>query len=220
MKIHIKTLTGKCITLEVMPDMCVGVSTPTPEQLAPFRSKAAVMLQSVRDELHGNNVTIWISANLSVEMPVPATGKPAGELLADVARLCERSKVGVQVASMRLMVRSSRRILAPAEDVRAALPAGDALVLVPSFAEISADGAPLDAPYSSANGSEGYSIFVVLGGSKLVQLTVTAKFTIKQLRGLIKRKHAELVAKGTQGTNFPAKLPDTPGLLFKGQTLR
>lgn len=78
--------------------------------------------------------------------------------------------------------------------------------------------------YRSVSGrSDGYAVFVLLGGSFLMRLVVRGAFTIKQLRSLIKSKHAGM-AKPADGATavkgLPAALPEGMTLALEGQLLR
>lgn len=152
-------------------------------------------------------------------------------------------------ADSRLLVRETRREIPEDEDAAAALPDGGSFVIAsssgrskparvsaaagaPTAAAPSAAAAPAGplalrrAFFRSASGlSEGYPIYVLLlGGRYLMRLVVKGSFTIKQLRGLVKRKYARHLARsgrGAYGYGLPETLPEwTTFMDCNGNTFR
>lgn len=273
MQIFVKTLTGKTVTLDVEPSDEIGgggemiyPDVIPNEELQKQKDAAKALfsdLQVVALVKSGaaRLVRIWLNANIALDLPIPPKGtavRAADVLGRAVKKYFEIADIGLAAtvsSDARLVVRETRKELAPEDDVDAALPDGGSLVLVSGpqkaapaagapAAPASATGVSAGAPaaggagkpaapaapaavpglYRSPSGrSDGYVIFVLLGGSFLMRLVVRGTFTIKQLRSLIKNKHAGM-AKPADGSSavkgLPAALPEGLTLALEGQLLR
>lgn len=194
---------------------------------------------------------VWLNGNIAIDLSIPPKGASvrAADILARaVKKYCDIADIGIAAtvdAGARLIVRETRKELGPDDNVDAILPDGGSLVLVSGPQKAGAAAAPAGAApaggagtaaapasvpaaapglYRSPSGrSDGYAIFVLLGGSFLMRLVVRAAFTIKQLKTLIKNKHAGMLkpADGSEVVKtMPVSLPEGMTLALEGQLLR
>lgn len=90
-------------------------------------------------------------------------------------------------------------------------------------ARMSAGMPSATAPPLPAAPSESFAVHVVLGGSYLMRVLVRSSFTVRQLRSLVKAKHARLLkpkASGLRHQGVPRVLPSNFALALNGQMLR
>lgn len=148
MQIFVKTLTGKTITLDVEPSDLIGgggcMEYPDviPDEELQQQKEAAKALFS---ELQvaalvksgaARLVRVWLNANIALDLPIPpkgATVRAADVLGRAVKKYFEIADIGLAASvssDARLVVRETRKELAPEDDVDAALPDGGSLVLV------------------------------------------------------------------------------------------
>lgn len=190
---------------------------------------------------------MWLNGQFAVGICVPRPGIPfrSVELAAALSRLCSElrgssaSAAAAGAGTLRLKVVGQQRDLSPHDDISAVLREGAALAvmkprqpLLSSASSSSAGGSSAATKGAAAGASvsrgstDSYAIHVLLGGSYLMRVVVKPSFTIKQLKSVIERKHAELT-KPLPGRPVQAKhkavsntLPPRFALSMNGSELR
>lgn len=194
-------------------------------QLADFELAAAVfpdaclMMRSSRRRFSGDEDIISALTDGDSLVVVAAEPKHVDSdgLLASSAATLLSAKVSDRTA--RAIARASRRdkTLPSSSSASASLTAAAATVASSAGPSSSANAA-----IASMSG-DSYAVHVVIGGCHVMRVLVRSSFTVKQLRSLVKRKHARLLkpsANGMRRQGVPRVLPQNLALALNGQVLR
>jgi ubiquitin len=241
MQIFIKTLTGETITLDVEPTDTIGNTLPfhycdvTPVHEARARS----LFEEYVATHYARLVRVWVNASVAFDVRVMPDHHTAADLLVALRKLTKGGPLAPLTAAAfnetaRLYRIDTHTLLDSWDDVRL-LPADAELCFAPTgtvpvllapglstATSTTAESAPSGSSmtfktekfFCSVSGrSQGYPIFVLVGGNSILRIVVASTWTLRRLASAVRVNWA---AERPEGSPL---LPEGLQLGFHGQLL-
>jgi ubiquitin len=237
MQLFVKTLTGKTITLDVEPSDTVGNTLPfeyiAGEVTPVLEARARLLFEAYTADRDARLVRVWVNTSVAFDVRVLPDHHTAADVLAALRRLAASGPLAPSTAAAfaetsRLYLLDTHALLGGGDDVRV-LPPGSELGVAPSGTVPALLAPPPPAPstavesipssvpeklFRSVSGrSQGYPIFVLVGGDTILRVIAASSWTMRRLTSAVRVRWA---AERPDGSPL---LPEGLQLGFHGQLL-